>query len=931
MERGPSNNLLLDQPKLLLQENSPLGRGIFFGALMALGAIGGWGSFITAFGVQVNAAPLLIAGAVCCAFAVWRQLDTHKRWWSVSLLGWAAWILVLIFRFDSAAHGAVRTLNCMMDRYGMKLNYDLPTFSLPYPAGTGKVDIPGECTTFIALLLFPFFWCMARMWVRGRNSRAPFALTGVLLLLPMALSIMPADWAFMALLMFWCMLLLMAPSLGGWYGAAGKGKKKYRAAGVAAARPAALALLIAVGVCMWLVYRCAPPDTYQRPALAESLRTGIREGFGSSQYFRGGQGNSNKQVQLNSLGSRAYTGETMLRVKFDWQDDPEGALGVRQVQLDNGAWVKLDPPSDAVPPANWNKEYLKSFVGTVYTGESWQRLDSEGREELEALELTAQDLMAKYKAEMYCPGRDKPGWYHLSVQNLGANPRCVYIPGSMSSTQEELAGSRIEFVDDGYAKSTDFLNGTRDYELDAQSRGLGFDYFSRVVAHLAYQDYDIDNIGKLGLANVGNPDGDEYSILINDDGTGMFLDTYSPVGSDIVGLFLSLYDQDGQGEIAEAGRPADLWVMPEETAWQSLEIEQQELLRQVEEYNKFVYEHYTEVPEELEDFLTDFRQAYALDPPGYIKTGSSWYMDGAEYYGQKIAQAFRDYFQYTLDPDPVPAGWDFVEYFLGESHKGYCVHFATAAVMLLRSAGYPARYAEGYVAPSHQSGWVDIPDYNAHAWVEVYCGGIGWVPVEVTPAAPDNPAAFYDALVPGNSQELIPTPKPESERPTMPPRRNPLVDEELASMEPNVTAAPSPPAGGPGVGGGSGGGDTVRVLLTLAWCLAVIAGIGGLLVLQRILRLKKRQRDLSQPDRNAAGLKAYAYLLKLYEKEAICGVRDDPPERWKELAEKARFSAHMLSPEELRELTGDGERLREKLRRQLPRGQKLLCWLTGLI
>lgn len=924
MEREPSNNLLLDQPRLLLQEDSPLGRGIFFWALMALGGLGGWGSFITAFGVPVYRAPLLTVGAVCCAFGVWRQLDTRKRWWSASLLGWAAWLLVLIFRFDSAAHGAVRTLNCMTECYGVKLNYDLPSFSLPYPPGTYEIDGTGECTVFIALLLFPFFWCMARMWVRRRNNRAPFALTGVLLLLPMSFSILPAWWAFGALIMFWCMLLLMAPSLGGREGTAGLGKKKYRASGVAAARPAALALLLAVGLCMWLVYLYAPMETYERPELAENLRTGLREGFGSSQYLRGGQGNSNKQVQLNALGSRGYTGETMLRVKFDWLEDPPGEAKWYSYTVD-GVPVVESLDASGVPPANYYKEYLKSFVGSVYTGESWERLDYEGREEAKV--LTAQNLTARYKDEMFSPGRDKRNWYHLSVQNLGANPRCVYIPGSMSSTQEELVESQIELVDDGYAKSADFFGGTREYELDAQARSLGFNYFSRVVGYYAYSNYNISNLSDLGSALAGNVVRDKYSLEELERLGGDPLMGGVVVGEDLIELFDSINEQ---GDAAGTGWPADLWVMPEGAVWNTLSIDQQILLRQVEAYNKFVYEYYTRVPEELEDFLVDFRRVYDLDPLGHVDKGDFRYMDGAEYYGERIGQVFRDYFEYTLDPRPVPAGRDFVEFFLGESHEGYCVHFATAAVMLLRSAGYPARYAEGYVVPSHQSGWVDIPDYNAHAWVEVYCGGTGWMPVEVTPAASDNPAAFYDALMPENPQEYIVTPVPESERPTMPPRRNPLVEEELATPAPRASAAPSPGAGGPGGGGGRSG-NTGRVLLTVVWCLCAVVGLGGALVLQRTLRVKKRRRDLSQEDRNAAGLRAYAYLLKLYEKEALCGVRDDPPERWKELAEKARFSAHMLSGEELQELVGDGQRLREKLRRLLPRGQWVLCWLTGLI
>ena len=103
-------------------------------------------------------------------------------------------------------------------------------------------------------------------------------------------------------------------------------------------------------------------------------------------------------------------------------------------------------------------------------------------------------------------------------------------------------------------------------------------------------------------------------------------------------------------------------------------------------------------------------------------------------------------YTYTLSPQSPPEGEDFVTWFLTEGREGYCVHFATAAVALFRSAGIPARYAEGYAVPSGYDGlWVDVPDYNAHAWVEVYTGGTGWLPVEVTPAGPEAPAAYLNA------------------------------------------------------------------------------------------------------------------------------------------------------------------------------------------
>lgn len=934
MDRDTS--LLLDQPRLLLKEEGVLPRALFYGAMMALGGLGGWGSVITAFGIPVHTVWLAAAGLICIIFSVWRQTDSRRNRWTLSLLGWVAWLLLLVFSFDSVAHGAVRTVNYMLDLYGTKLNYDLPSLRLPYSSGPPSMDVTGECTSFIIILLFPFFWAMARMWVRGRNNRAPFGLTGALLLLPMSFSILPADWAFAALLLFWCMLLLLAPSLTGNEGVMGRFcKKGYKASGVAVARPTALLLALGVGLCMWLVYLYAPLDTYKRPEIAESLRTVIREGVTSSQYLRGGQGNSNKDVQLRTLGSRAYTGETMLRVKFDWQADPED-VGIFPMEDSNGEtwYVSYDNKQNGVPAANANKEYLKSFVGTVYTGDSWQRLDFQGREELQELELRAQNQISRYKHELFAVNRDKRNFYQLSVQNLGANPRCVYIPAGLKSGGDELSEYGIELVDDGYAKSGNFVSGTREYELTGESLPFGFNYFSRVISYLAAKDYMITSIGSLGSASIANPAGDEYSVIIMEDGTRVLnIGGYTPTGITMADLFDSI---NAQGNIAGPGWPADLWEVPEYEAWEGLDISQQEFLRDVEAYNKFVYEHYLEVPEELKDFLEDFKDAYGLDPEGRLEYPFQM-KGGAQAYAATIAMMFQDYFTYTLDPPQPPQGQDFVEYFLGESHQGYCVHFATAAVMLLRAAGYPARYAEGYVVPTGGDGlggraeWVDVPDYNAHAWVEIYCGGTGWMPVEVTPAAPDNPAAFYDATIPENIEDYeLPTPLPETERPTMPPRRNPLIDEELSSPTPGprASAAPSPGVSGTGKASEEGPG---RWLIGAAWCLCGLTAVFGAVMLQRILRIKKRQRDLGQRNKNAAGLKAYGYLLRLYEKETFCGSREDPPERWKELAEKARFSAHMLSEEELSELTGDADRLAEKLRRQLPRGQKALCWLSGLI
>ncbi len=94
--------------------------------------------------------------------------------------------------------------------------------------------------------------------------------------------------------------------------------------------------------------------------------------------------------------------------------------------------------------------------------------------------------------------------------------------------------------------------------------------------------------------------------------------------------------------------------------------------------------------------------------------------------------------QYSLEPGELPenvdTAADFLDYLLFESKKGYCVHYATAFVLLARSQGLPARYVQGY-AFSLRNGHADVRSYMAHAWPEVYLDGFGWLDFEPTPSS----------------------------------------------------------------------------------------------------------------------------------------------------------------------------------------------------
>lgn len=139
-----------------------------------------------------------------------------------------------------------------------------------------------------------------------------------------------------------------------------------------------------------------------------------------------------------------------------------------------------------------------------------------------------------------------------------------------------------------------------------------------------------------------------------------------------------------------------------------------------------------------------------------------------------------DLFSYDTEVGAPPAGQDPLSYFLFGSHRGYCVHFATAMVVLARAAGLPARMASGYVT-GHREGldWV-VEGSDAHAWPEIFFAGNGWVPFEPTPGysvtsgsppvgvAPHTPAAHQAAAAPAPIQTVAAHPSVPVRSPARP-------------------------------------------------------------------------------------------------------------------------------------------------------------------
>lgn len=145
-------------------------------------------------------------------------------------------------------------------------------------------------------------------------------------------------------------------------------------------------------------------------------------------------------------------------------------------------------------------------------------------------------------------------------------------------------------------------------------------------------------------------------------------------------------------------------------------------------YMEVMPETYTQVPEDLLPRLTEL---CARNP-----------MNSREEVTAFLQTLFQSTLSYTLTPGRAPLNEDIVEYFLFESREGYCVHFTSAATLIYRLYGIPARYAAGYaVQPSafleqEDGTWrAKVTDESAHAWTELYLEEYGWTPVDVTPAS----------------------------------------------------------------------------------------------------------------------------------------------------------------------------------------------------
>ena len=145
-----------------------------------------------------------------------------------------------------------------------------------------------------------------------------------------------------------------------------------------------------------------------------------------------------------------------------------------------------------------------------------------------------------------------------------------------------------------------------------------------------------------------------------------------------------------------------------------------------------------------------------------------------------IAYTLQSNTKYNKTPGMAKMSSDVVDDFLFNRRQGYCVHYASTAALMYRMYGIPARFVSGYsVSPdkfkdlsSALSSSIDeygnpvsidmytpfsaeLTDEDAHAWVEIFLDGYGWVPVEFTPDSNGNIMPYYPSFTDTTFNDIL--------------------------------------------------------------------------------------------------------------------------------------------------------------------------------
>lgn len=272
---------------------------------------------------------------------------------------------------------------------------------------------------------------------------------------------------------------------------------------------------------------------------------------------------------------------------------------------------------------------------------------------------------------------------------------------------------------------------------------------------------------------------------------------------------------------------------------------------------------------------------------------------------KRIAQYVRNSAVYDLNTTAMPSDQtDFAIWFLQEGDTGYCVHFASAAAVLMRAAGVPARYVSGYTVSVQATVRKTVSSDRAHAWVEYLDPELGWQILEATPGEafiePETEPTETTTPTETEPPETEPSESTEPTDTTEPSQSDPM-QTDPTQTKPSKPTEPtqntlSSDSTDPQQGTSPGPGKQVwppwlkQALQVAFWIVLACT----LILAQYRIRIWFWQKRMHSGSPNRQALTRWRYLRRM--KWAI---GKKPPKKLEDLAEKAAFSQHTLTEDEL--------------------------------
>lgn len=300
------------------------------------------------------------------------------------------------------------------------------------------------------------------------------------------------------------------------------------------------------------------------------------------------------------------------------------------------------------------------------------------------------------------------------------------------------------------------------------------------------------------------------------------------------------------------------------------------------DYKDFVYNFYNQLPEETSEKLIEIGEQHGIYLPRF---GADENEDSSLYgfktnaqYAQLVKDLVSSVGYYSLNAEPMPEGEDFPVWFLTKAKSGYCVHYAATAAAMLRAYGVPTRYVTGYFVNAIEGEWTVVTSDNAHAWVEYFDDEMGcWIPLDATPPS----------FAPAQNNSV--TDETKATQNTL--QTEPATTASQSATTATDKASEMPTAETNKANNGFGAFNiAIIVIIVLLLLIAVV-------LIRRKILLSIRQKHFSKGRNNSRAIYIYRHIESLgrFSNNVI-------PDEIKEIAQKARFSSHTISSDELKML-----------------------------